>query len=230
MVCLFGSSLRISSSGCTDFHFASCLVPLPLSCMIALAVALATVQFWFLSFLTISFVVTWLKALGTSRKKNDQSGRKVLQIALKWALSVKNCIYFCSENYTQATPNSLKKDSKKRSFASAFQDKGAATNHRKSFCFEFISKSDCEGFLLKIFCSFRLLIIILLSSLSSSSSYHHHHHHHHHLINIIIIIIIILSILSSSSSLSLSSYHHHHYLSPLSLSCFCFLLYFNAMQ
>ena len=24
MVCLFGSSLRISSSGCTDFHFASC--------------------------------------------------------------------------------------------------------------------------------------------------------------------------------------------------------------
>ena len=23
--CLFGSSLRISSSGCTDFHFASCL-------------------------------------------------------------------------------------------------------------------------------------------------------------------------------------------------------------
>ena len=69
LVCLLGSSLRISSSGCTDFHFASCLVPLSLSCMIALAVALATVQFRFLSFLAISFVVTWLKALGASRKK-----------------------------------------------------------------------------------------------------------------------------------------------------------------
>ena len=38
--------------------------------MIALAVALATVQFRFLSFLAISFVVTWLKALGASRKKD----------------------------------------------------------------------------------------------------------------------------------------------------------------
>ena len=44
-VCLWGSSLRISSSGCTDFLFASGLVPLSPSCMIALAVALATVQF-----------------------------------------------------------------------------------------------------------------------------------------------------------------------------------------
>ena len=48
--CLFGSSLRISSSGCTDFHFASCLVPLSLSCMIALAVALQLYSFGFCRF------------------------------------------------------------------------------------------------------------------------------------------------------------------------------------
>ena len=47
--------MRICSTACTDFHFASCLVPLSLSCMIALAVALATVQISFLSFLAISF-------------------------------------------------------------------------------------------------------------------------------------------------------------------------------
>ena len=47
--------MRICSSVCADFHFASCFVPLSLSCMIALAVALATVQFSFLSFLAISF-------------------------------------------------------------------------------------------------------------------------------------------------------------------------------
>ena len=47
--------MRICSTVCTDFHFASCLVPLSLSCIIAFAVALATVQFSFLSFLAISF-------------------------------------------------------------------------------------------------------------------------------------------------------------------------------
>ena len=84
LVCLLGSSLRINSSGCTDFHFASCLVPLFLSCMIALAVALATVQFRYLSFLAISFVVTWLKALGASRKNKNIRSLPALVVLLPW--------------------------------------------------------------------------------------------------------------------------------------------------
>ena len=81
----------------------------------------------------------------------------------------------------------------------------------------FIPESVCEGFLLKNILWYssanhhHLIIIIVISS--SSSSHHRSSSSHHHLIIIIF-----------SSSSHHHHHHHHHHLSPLSLSCFSFLL------